>query len=112
MKHIKVRNKDYIIQFTTEVNNMMCAEGLTAKVIQESVKEFDMSKLARAFYYGLKAKQYNITESEAYQIMDDMYDEGMTAEELMLIVVEELFRSLGFYPMYKKMMEEQKKAKK
>lgn len=106
MKILKINNRDYILKFTVEICKIMSKNGLTLKEIQESMKNFDLSKLYEAFYYSLKDKQPKITESEAYELLDIMFEEGKDGEELFYEIIEEYMKGLGFGTYFKKMKQE------
>lgn len=107
MKMIKIGNRQLVMKFTTKICKMMNLEGITVKSISEDLKNnFDTSKLNKAFFYSLQAMQKDITEDEAYDLLDLWLEEGKDGEELQLEIMEELMKAMGFGKQFKKMMQE------
>ena len=110
MKMIKINNRQLVMKFTTRVINMMNLEGITIKSISEDLKEsFDTTKLNKAFYYSLISMQKDITEDEAYDLLDLWVEEGKDGEELQQEIIGELMSAMGFKKQFKQMVEEQQK---
>ena len=109
MKMIKIGNRQLVMKFTTRVINMMNLEGITIKSISEDLKNnFDTSKLNKAFYYSLTSMQKDITEDEAYDLLDLWVEEGKDGEELQQEIIGELMDAMGFKKQFKQMVEEAK----
>ena len=111
MKMIKINNRQLVMKFPTRVINMMNLEGITIKSISESLKDnFDTSKLNKAFYYSLISMQKDITEDEAYDLLDMWVEEGKDGEEIQQEVIGELMTAMGFKKQFKEMIENNKQA--
>lgn len=113
MKILKVGNKSYIMKFTTKQIHMMNKEGVTVKTMSEALSDnFDTSLFNRAFYYSLKAGQPNVDEDKAFEILDELIEEGKNGEELQMEILEELMSAQGFGEQFKQMKKNAKKKAK
>lgn len=109
MKMIKINNRQLVMKFTTKVINMMNLEGITIKSISDDLQNnFDTSKLNKAFYYSLISMQKEITEDEAYDLLDMWLEEGKDGEALQQEIIGELMCAMGFKKQFKQMIKEQK----
>ena len=107
MKMIKIGNRQLVMKFTTRVINMMNLEGITIKSISEDLKDnFDTSKLNKAFYYSLISMQKDITEEDAYDLLEMWLEEGKDGEELQVEIIGELMNAMGFKKQFQEMMKE------
>lgn len=112
MRMIKIGNRSLIMRFNTEQINMMNKEGITVKTMSEALNDrFDTSLFNKAFYYSLKAGQKNMTESEAYELLDLWIEEGKKGEEFQLEVLEELMQAQGFLEEFKQIMKRAKEER-
>ena len=108
MKLIKVNGKDYVIKFTAEVvSNLNEIEDITLTGLSQDLEEMKVTKLYKAFYYALKPMQHDITLSEAYNLIDAIYEEGMELEEFFKIVLQEYAQAMGLGKKFKEIMENQ-----
>lgn len=108
MKLIKINKKDYVIKFTAKaVSELNELEDITLAGLSEDLEKMKVTRLYKAFYYGLKAMQHDITIENAYKLIDEMFEDGMELEEFFKIVLTEYANAMGLGKKFKEILESQ-----
>lgn len=108
MKVIKINKKDYVIKFTAKtVSELNEIEDITLAGLSQDLEQMKVSKLYKAFYYGLKAMQKDITLEDAYALVDELYEEGMELEEFFKMILMEYSSAMGLAKKFKEIIEAQ-----
>lgn len=108
MKIIKINNKDYVIKFTAKaVSELNELEDITLAGLSQDLEQMKVTRLYKAFFYGLKAMQHDITLDGAYKLIDELYEEGMELEEFFKIVLMEYASAMGLAKKFKEIMDAQ-----
>ena len=108
MKLIKINNKDYVLKFTAQtVSELNEVEDITLSGLSQDLEGMKVTRLYKAFYYGLKAMQHDITLKDAYNLIDALYEEGMELEEFFKLILQEYATAMGLGKKFKEIMENQ-----
>ena len=107
MRILKINNKEYVLKFTTLAIKNLNAKGVTLIKLAESMEKLDFTYFYLAFYEGLKVAKKDLKEEEAYEILDNYFEEGNELESLFNIVLEEYSNSMGLGKQFKKMTQQQ-----
>ena len=83
-------------------------EDITLAGLSEDLEHMKVTRLYKAFFYGLKAMQHDITLDDAYKLIDELYEEGMELEEFFKIVLGEYSNAMGLGKKFKEILEAQK----
>lgn len=83
---IEVKEKKYILGYPTR-KDALIAERCGLDVVKDGGKILTLS--SKLFYTGLIAKQPNITEEEALEIMEQYIDEGGEIDEIVQFLTEQ-----------------------
>lgn len=96
MKIVKANGVDYIVHYS--INTLVEMESATGKPFTDLFESEDgvsLVALRRIIYYGLKAKQHDMSEEKAGVIMDQLIESGQTIMEISASFLEELTKALG-----------------
>ena len=83
---IEVKDKKYILGFPTR-RDALRAEEKGLDVVNDNKKVITLT--SKLFYTGLLAKQPQITEEEAMELMQQYIDEGGEIEEIIQFLTEQ-----------------------
>ena len=91
---ITVKGKDDLLGYPNRKSVVRCEDvtGLQLAKVADSL----VSSTDKIFYGALLEKQPNITEEEAYQIIEDLIDEDVYSyEEISTMLMEEIVKKVG-----------------
>lgn len=98
---ITVKGKDYLLGYPNRKSVARCEDVTGLKLAK--VAENLISSTDKIFYGALLEKQPNITEDEAYQIIEDLIDEDVYSyEEISTMLMEEIVKKVGIKETTKK----------
>lgn len=95
MKVIEINNKEYEVKYTINTLVRMESDGLDVMNINKLVENVNFTLIRKLFFYGLLASTKNLTEIKAGDLMEE-YLANNDYNELMMVLVYELARALGF----------------
>lgn len=96
MKFIEIGNKSYEVKYTINVLCRMENDGIDVMNINKLVENVNFNLIRKLFFYGILASAgKSLTENKAGDMLDE-YLENNDYNELMMTLVYELARSLGF----------------
>lgn len=96
MKIIEIGNKEYEIKYTINTLCRMESDGLDVMHINKMVDNVSFNLIRKLFFYGLIASAgKSLTENKAGDIMDE-YLENNDYNELMMVLLQELAKALGY----------------
>lgn len=96
MKVINANGVDYIIHYS--INSLVELEQAMGKpftALFDSEEGVSLGSLRRIIFYGLKSKQFDMTEIKAGMLIDSMIESGSTIMDVSSLFLEELTKSLG-----------------
>ena len=113
MKCITIKDKDYVLKFTSKVISELNLKNITMTTLSKDMEEMKMNNLYYVFWQGLRFKNKNITLDDAYEIIDEYFeeDEENTTEDFFMLVLEEYSRAMGLGKNFKTIKEEMNKNK-
>lgn len=95
MKILKIDNKEYVFKFATMPLRDLNRRGITLVTLSEEVEKMNLDGLYTAFHYGMKFHKKDITEVEAFELIDKYLEDGNTLEGLIEVVLTEYSNALG-----------------
>ena len=107
MKVIKINKKDYVLKFTTKALINLNSKGITLSSLSSDMEKLNLVSLYEAFYEGLKFANQDITLDQAYNLIDEYYEEGGEMEAFFIMVLEEYAKSMGLGAKFKETMKQQ-----
>ena len=107
MKVIKINKKDYVLKFTTKALMNLNSKGITLTSLSLDMEKLNLVSLYEAFYEGLKFANQDITLDQAYNLIDEYYEEGGEMEAFFVMVLEEYAKSMGLGAKFKEMIRQQ-----
>ena len=107
MKVIKINKKDYVLKFTTKALMNLNAKGITLASLSSDMENLNLMSLYEAFCEGLKFANKDITLDEAYELIDNYYEEGGEVESFFMMILEEYSKSMGLGSKFKEITKQQ-----
>ena len=107
MKVLKINKKDYVLKFTTKALMNLNAKGITLTSLSEDMEKLNLTSLYEAFYEGLKFANKEIALDQAYELIDEYYEEGGEVEAFFMIILEEYAKSMGLGMKFKEIIKQQ-----
>ena len=96
MRAININDKEYEIKYTINTLVKMESDGLDVMHINKIVENVSFSLIRKLFFYGLIASAgKSLTENKAGDMMDE-YLEHNDYNELMMVLIQELAKALGY----------------
>lgn len=95
MKILKIGKKDYVFKFTTLHLRDLNRKGITLVSLSEDVEKMNLDGLYTAFHYALKFQNKDITEEEAFELIDLYLKEENELDQLIEVVLTEYSNALG-----------------
>ena len=96
MKVIEIANKEYEIKYTINTLCRMESDGLYVMHINTIIENVNFTLIRKLFFYGIMAsagKGFN--EAKAGDMMEE-YLENNNYNELMMVLLSELAKALGY----------------
>jgi len=96
MKIVKANGVDYIVHYS--INSLVELEKATGKPFTDlfdNEEGVSLTALRRIIFYGLKAKQHEMSEEKAGVIIDQLIEGGMSIMDISAAFLEELTQALG-----------------
>ena len=107
MKVIKINKKDYVLKFTTKALMNLNAKGITLTSLSQDMENLNLLNLYKAFCEGLKFANKDITLDQAYELIDEYYEEGGEVEKFFIMILEEYAKSMGLGMKFKEIIKQQ-----
>ena len=96
MKIIEVANKEYEVKFTINTLCRMEDDGIEVMHVDKLMENVNFRLIRKLFFYGLKdSVGKSLTENKAGDMMDE-YLEDNDYNDLMMVLLGELAKSLGY----------------
>lgn len=96
MKIIEVGNKEYEVRFSINTLCRMEDDGIEVMHIDQLMENVNFRLIRKLFFYGLKENYgKSLTENKAGELLDE-YLKDNDYNELMMVLLGELAKSLGY----------------